>query len=447
MQSRAPTLPEEERGAFAGALPGTLLAAGYGLGIALLPLLAGPGKYFTDDMESQFVPALYAIGATLRAEGAVPLFTAQTWFGGSLAAEFQYGLFNPVLLLAYALLPGFATLTGAAAFLGAVFTALLSAGGFLLARALRIAPPLCHAAGFAIASNGFLYYWLATSWLPAFTSVAFMLWAMAFLVGAHRGAGGFLATGAGVYLTVTAGWPQTVLVLGLFVACHCAALALTGRWRDAAWPALAAALGVGAAAVALLPLFGMAEVAQRLSGVVAGGAMVPDLGDVLAVSQPFHFGYLMHFDGYSALPAPMFHAAWFVLPVACLLAWGRVPWRDPTLRTLLAFTALTLLATQGPSQFGPLRWPVRFLPYFQVGLVLLTLLMVARAGFAPLDAVRRRLLAGAVLVSTLLAWQSVPSPFFVALLSGLLLGLATAALLAVCATWWRSAASSPRGSA
>src|SRR5437762_4682237 len=70
---------------------------------ALIPCLFNDRPYFQDDAELYSMPTYVAIGNALW-RGEFPLLTLQTYLGGNLAAESQFGLFNPVSLLTYLLL-------------------------------------------------------------------------------------------------------------------------------------------------------------------------------------------------------------------------------------------------------------------------------------------------------------------------------------------------------
>ncbi len=378
--------------------------------LAAVPLWHDAGTYFRDDMEAQFAPTLAAIGRALRADGAIPLLTTQLWVGGNLAGEYQYGLFNPVLLGLFAVLPAVPDQAAAMAFLVVCLSAVLGGGAFVLARALGLAVPLAHAAAVAIAGNAMLTYWFGASWFPAYAATGFMLWAMAGLLYAHRGRLPFLGAALGVWLTATAGFSHGVIVLGIFTAIRLLVLWREYGWRPVLDVAMAAALGVGAAAVAILPLVGMSALASRDTAIGNNSFLLPNLRDVLTLSSPLHMSIFAFMPGRSPfVPAPIFHAAWFVLPLAMLIDWRRLDWRDGHLTTVLAFGLAMLIGTQGPSHLGWMRFPIKFLPYFQIATVLAALLVLQHAGFAQPSRVRRLALCAAMALSALSSIQSAPS--------------------------------------
>jgi len=387
-----------------------VLAAVVGAVLMALPLLHDPAAYFRDDMETYFVPTLVAVGRTIWATGEVPLLTLHTWLGGNLAGEFQYGLFNPILLLLYACLPVFATQDAAAAFLVIALGAVLASGAFALGRALRLDVPLAHTLAAAIAGNGFLCLWFAASWFPGFSSSAFMVWAMAFLILAPRRPGAFVAAASAVFLMATSGWPHAVIALGVFTAVWIVIQLRDAKWREAVDIGGAALLGLGAAAVAIGPFLGVIAMADRAAVVGNNGLLVANLRDVLSLSNPLHFGVFQLFGSRAQLViAPLFYVAWFILPLAAFIDWAKIRWAEPRIATWAILAGLMLIATQGPSQALWMRYPIKFLPYFHIAILVLALLILQHAGLAAVTRRRRGVLLLILAAMVLSALQSFPA--------------------------------------
>jgi hypothetical protein len=385
-----------------------LIAGLLGALLAAAPLLQNPSAYYLDDMQVQYMPTFYSIGNTLRESGTIPFLTTHSWYGGNLIGEFQYALFNPIALALFAVLPSFHTLSGGAAFLAVVFQAILSSGSLLLARNLGISRSLSFVAAVAIATNNFVFYWYASSWFPGLVSMACMVWSMAFLLRASTSAASFLGAGLATACTATAGWPHSLLTLGVFTANLVVLRALQGDSKGAHAPGLAAALGTMAAVVAIVPVFAMSPVATRVSGIYNNGFLTPDLGDILSFVNPLHRGRMLGYQGYKVDVTPFFYAAWFVLPLLCALDWQRVDWRSEPLRVVLAFSVANLALAHGPTQLGPLRYPFRFLPGFQIGVVLTCLVLSAQAGLVHPTIRRTGATAAALCVVAFQSWQTQP---------------------------------------
>lgn len=388
-----------------------VLAAFGGALLAAVPLLYDSRAYYRDDMQSQYMPTFYAIGHTLLTTGTVPNITTLDWYGGNLAGEYQYGLFNPVCLSLFRLLPAFSTLQAGAAFLAVVYTAILAAGAFLLATNLGSTRALAHVAAIVLSTNQFVFYWYSSVWFPGLVSTAFMTVAMALLLRARASPGAFAGAGLFVALTVSAGWPHSVILLALFVVILAGVEIARRDYRAAAAPAAAALLGALASSVALAPLIAAKSVAVRPYGVFNDGFLTPGLGDLLSVADPLHFGRISAFFGYKSYTTPFYYAAWFLPSLACVLDFRAVDWRARGLRVASGFAVLTAFLCRGPEQIGPVRWPIRFLPAFQMSLVLAFIVAMAQAGLAPLTR-RRAIVLGIVqapMVAT--AWQVNPLSF------------------------------------
>src|SRR5947209_3497409 len=125
--------------------------------LAAVPLAFHAHPYFRDDMQAEYMPTYYVIGQSLL-RGELPLFTLHSWIGGNLAGEFQYDLFNPVMLGLFAALPLFDKLIPASAFLSMVLLAIFGSGIFAFARALQIRRDLCYVGAVAGSTNNFVFY-------------------------------------------------------------------------------------------------------------------------------------------------------------------------------------------------------------------------------------------------------------------------------------------------
>ncbi|MDQ3664669.1 MAG: hypothetical protein M3353_08445, partial [Actinomycetota bacterium] len=130
---------------------------------ACLPLAVTRDFYFWDDTEIGGFGLWFHLGELLRA-GEWPVLQPSMWMGGNIAAEAQWGLWNPMLLavgLAASAAGNALTFTTALKLLFVIVAAL---GVFLLARSYGVRPPLACAAGVAVPLNGFTLYMDAPDW-------------------------------------------------------------------------------------------------------------------------------------------------------------------------------------------------------------------------------------------------------------------------------------------
>ena len=374
--------------------------------VVTFPYLLNAYAYYRDDMQAQFAPMYSAIGVALR-HGVWPDLTLQVNNGGAMLSEYEYALLNPFCLLNDVLASFFDTLPKAA-FASALYDyGVMGAGTYWLARALGARRDHAVLAAIAFASNGFVYYWYATSWRPAMTGTAWLCVGLASLVQARRGPWSFVFAALGAFGVLTAGWPQAVVAYGVVALVLTLGAARARDWKGATAFGLAAAIGGLASLDALLPLLAMGSAAGRTNSVFNYGLLQPNFYSVLSVSSPFQFGRFEGFKGPEPVMAPIFFAGWHILPLAAFLDWEKVK-KDRTLTAVLGLSIACALATQGPQQLSFLRWPFRFLPYFHLGLIVAFSRAASLAGF--IDSPRRRLAAASLIgLGFLSAFQLTPA--------------------------------------
>ena len=397
--------------------------------LGIIPEFINPGFYFIDDMQHEFMPVFYNIGRTLHT-GSFPILSLSNWLGGNYFAEYQYALINPVSLALYYVLPFFSSLAVAAAFLAAFFQGLLFCGAFYLARAYGIERAGAYLAALVITTNNFIAYWYATSWFPALVSIAWLLCAWAALIHVSHSRKHWLCTIFLCYLTMTSGWPQTTLLLGLI-----SILIFFQKWRenrlnDAIRVVIALSAATLLSSPCLIALLSVGEIAARSVNSVNSNLWVPSLQDILNFSFPLHLGYIKGFNGYQLMATPYMYCAWFILPLLPFIKWGRQIWLSSANATLLALGFFLLLACLGPEQIGPVRWPFRFLPYLHIVITVLILKNISNGGLFRVNRIRLILSTGLVALSLLLSWQRIPlqsfdSPVFILAIEGVIVTFLT----------------------
>lgn len=388
-----------------GELPGTVLAALLAVALAALPFLLRHRAYYYDDMQSQYVPLLVAMGKSLSV-GFWPSLTLQVSLGGALAGEYQYALYNPVELLKMLTAAQFHDLEAAAAFLAIADYAVLGGATYLIARRFGANHAFALLASTAFTCNNFIFYWYASSWRPGLSSMGYLLFACAFLMKAHKSRAAFAATVAASYLTMTAGWPQAILALGLFLLFPLHADWSAGRRRDAAARVLALACAGLLALPAVLPLLAMGSHAAREGGTFNDGMFQPNLYSLLALSSPFQFPQFSGFAGYVTSSVPQYFAAWYVVPLLAYVDFDKAR-RMPSIKALLIGAAIALIITQGPQQLSVLRFPFRFIPYFHL-IVLVTFSVLATRARAPVTEGRTSVAIALICFQAIVALQMQP---------------------------------------
>jgi hypothetical protein len=372
-----------------------------------------PSFFFHDDIQHQYLPIYRAIGQGLW-EGRLVLDVASTWFGGDVLGEYQYAVFNPLALATYAALPLFEDMWLAAAWVMGVWYAFLLTGTYLLLRPRAGHWPALLAVAIT-GTNPLLAYWFASAWAPGLLSLAWFPWLLMGLWGGlwsrDPGPRGPLLVALGAFGIATAGWPHGLLVLALVLASllpwHARDARSLGRLLRAAW--LPATAGVLLAAAAWLPLVTAMGSVGRPSVLANNNELVAPLTAVLNAGFPSHVEQMMFIWHERRFAAPYFYVS------ALLLAWPlwmtRERWRellrDAPTGALLLTVAVLVVASQGPSHVGTLRWPFRFLMYASLFVPVLMAIALGRGFLAPTSG---RILGSLALAggAALLAWQRAP---------------------------------------
>jgi hypothetical protein len=329
-----------------------------------------PRFFWNDDYQMMFLPAFEEVNRAWRA-GEWPLLTQSSWVCGNLAGEYQYGTFslfiNGCILAIWNLgLP----LAGKAAAFAIVHEFVLATGAFTLARSRGITPPLATLVALTAALNGWIICWGATNWIAGLTSFAWLPWAWWALehAAAPRWQGRWIAAAAFfLYLSLTAGWPFTTLMLLLLTAWIAARrFATGGRWRPLL--PLAAAWSLGGL-MALPALWMLVEYVQGSERTGDGTGLnwtwtVPLLSwpALLAPTAPTVWKSF-----YADMPHLPLELANGMAPVVMLAA-GLALAPRPSRRDwpwLLGLLGLVAVISSLPSA-GVFRWSFRWLPLFHL---------------------------------------------------------------------------------
>lgn len=343
---------------------------------ALVPLIFNPRFYFYDDTAAGAYGIWYEIGTKLRG-GQWPLFSDTGWAAGNYAAEGQWGLWNPAVMLVGLLASVASNAVVFTTIFKIVLLAILASGTYLVARRLGSNPQWAAVAGVAVPLAGFTVYMDAASWVTGLMVFSLLPWAW---WGLHRSvfsrrnpAPALIAS----YLLITIGYVHGTLMLALLIVSVLIQCAVARQWKLLL---RTFAFGVIAAMIALtvyLPGVLTASVTVRSIGVQNTGFLGIDLtglaSSAIGSSLPQVAGWWGTFS-----PVPLLYIAWF-LPLLALVSLVALKRIMPQLVSLIAFGVVSLALTLAPSDLGPLRFPVRLVPYVALVVVLFVAVVLSRA--------------------------------------------------------------------
>ena len=349
----------------------------------IIPELCAPGFYYWDDNMHLFLPTMYEIGASLRS-GHMPWITDRTWFGGNLVGEGQFALFNPVSLALYAVISLFDNAAHASLLFAGFYLCLTSAGVYLLARSLDVSEKMSVVAATAFCCTNQISYWYAAGWWNALVADAWLVLAIAFWVRYLRKNEGYFAATLCGALSMLSGWPHGWIALQTTVV-----LIAVAAWRsndkDKAWRiAIGGVLSLIAALPGIVPTAIYVFKSHRTSAILS-------YGDMIGTIEALTMGFLPSLRSvtqrlYGWVPElPQYYSVWFAVPTLLLMS---RKWRScisPQRRfLLLAPLVVFALLSLSPQWFLFLRWSVRFLPYFNLFLILGAVVLIDR-DFPPGD--------------------------------------------------------------
>lgn len=391
---------------------------GVALILALIPLRWHPRLYFQDDTENGAYGVWFHLGQSL-ASGNLPILNPSVWASGNYTAEGQWGTWNPLTMLVGLIVYSAPDAVVVSSIIKITFLVVAAAGCHLLARSYGVPPALAFVVGIAVPLNGFTMFFDAPSWVTgemAWALLPFFWLELRSLLSGRRNPIWAFVFG---YLIVTIGYVAGTVAVGFVLLAVGIDCLLRRRWLNATKIAAVGVALVLVAVVVFLPGVLSAAVTNR-SGMVINNDehMGVDLSGLVSstIATAFPLMPSWWWSGYSA-PAPAVYVAWF-LPLVAFLSWRRVRTLLPEIRDLLLFAALALLFVLLPTTIGPLRYPVRFMPYLALVAVLLCVVLFARTR-AKLPSKLALLGAlGSIGFGMYGAWAQVPDRFLQVLVAG-----------------------------
>ncbi|HYI51838.1 MAG TPA: hypothetical protein VEX42_09710 [Microbacterium sp.] len=373
---------------------------------AIVPLVFNRLHYFVDDTVNGAFGQWFHLGSSLR-EGRLPLLEPSVWSSGNLAAEGQWGFFNPLIIL-ISVLASFAANA-------AVFTTIVkivaivigSLGAYVLAREFGARPVFAFAVGSLAPFSGFTTYFDAPSWVTGLFAWSLLTWAWAFVARLARGASGPIPAFVAGYLLISIGYVHGTIALALIIGLTATVRAIRREWR-ALWRVLLVGVPLGLIAVAVhITSLLTAPVTNRggssifmdqyMTVDLSGAAMSP-----IATALPQVAAWW--WSGLTA-PVPLAYICW-ALPLVAIVRWRMLLRVNPRLVDVLVGLGVFATFLMLPTVIGPLRYPTRMLPYVALCAILLLAVGLDRARRVSRS---RIILAFALLAASFfLTWAQVP---------------------------------------
>ena len=359
--------------------------------------------FYWDDVQQTFAPVFYMIGEELRL-GNWPAVTTLLWQGGFLVGEGLYQLFNPIALAIFFFLPYIDEIAFGMALHATIWLMIAASGVYLLALRLGSTPRWALIAGVAYAASPYLVYWLAASWINGAIAYAALPWLLFLLGGQGPSAAAAVGIAFTTFVIAVAGWIHAIFAVLLYGTARIFLPSKDVPMRQRVTFAAALAAGALLAAPQLLTTLTAVDISMRPSNISNSGTHVADLQGIVTAFWPAYVYPMRWFS--SEWGPPVYYAAWFLLPAA-LIAFREKLTSIKNAAWLVGPAFALLLASLGPEQLGPSRYPMRLLPAAWCALipVAATIMSNYRAS-EPSSLIRWT--AALLLWAALLSWQAHP---------------------------------------
>lgn len=340
------------------------------VGLSVLPLLFNHNYYYIDDSAGGSFGQWYELGRQLLS-GHWPMLNPAAWMAGNYLVDGQWGLYNPLIWV----IAVFSTITPSAAgfttIVKILFLLITATGVYALVRSYNTRPAYGLLAGLSVAFAGWTFHMDAGTWvtnLEVFSYFPWVFWGLRHWAFSARRAGlTFLA----IYLLITTGYVQgaVALIIG-FVSILLECIAYRPARRFVIRVLL---MGLAAALITItvfLPGLASVGVTTRSGGISNNDFLTANLNGLAVGSVPNARPQVNGYWSGNYVAVPITYMAWF-LPALALVQWRRVKNSIPVLRGMAIFGTLMLLLTTSPSSVGPLRYPIRNLPWLTLAVIVM----------------------------------------------------------------------------
>ncbi|MHA7086444.1 hypothetical protein [Leuconostoc lactis] len=398
---------------------------------SLIPLFFFHRFYFLDDTQRGAIGQWYEVGKLVM-QGQLPIFNVAAQGSGNYLAEGQWGTFSPLVWLISVVVYYSSNFLIFASIFKIVLLNILGVGSFLLARSMAVQKPYAIIYGIVTPFVGFTIFAGASSWVTDLMVSAFFPWfwwvLRRFL---NKNTGPVLVFVVG-YSIITVGYVfGTIMLITIMLGAFIAAIVMKN------WAQLRRIifLGISLAATTIavyLPGIAISPVTMRSgSGITNDNFFSPNLSDLLFSFSPIGYPELSSWWTTSSVTyMPWMYIGWLAL-LFIFLDYRNVKNTIVNNKTIfiqwLVPTLITFFLLFGPSNIGPLRYPVRMMAYFGQLTLLLLILLLSKVGLK-FSKSRLWILAGITFLGTFLEFSNTPARIESSLATNVIIALSVAAL-------------------
>lgn len=334
--------------------------------------------FFVDDAQNEFLPFMREIGR-IWLSGEVPFILKDTFIGSNTLIDIHRAIFLPqniILSILSVKINNMLYIANLSALINMViisFSSIKLAGvlginryyGYIMAILFNISPV-------------FLYFYLPSWWNGAIGHAWFIAsFASLFLLRKEVSVYSLLINAISVISLMLSGWPHAVVAYAVICFILCAEKLYNREYRF-----LVGFIVLNLSIVLIVvPNYSEYVISSSLidRNPVFGNFqnfLAVNLNQLVISFNPVYHSFMNTFGGYRLTKIPFGYSSIYVLFVFCIVDYKKLFNNRDKVFLSLSILGLFLLS-QTPSAFGPLRWPLRFVPFFSIVIIVFSVLLIS----------------------------------------------------------------------
>jgi hypothetical protein len=327
--------------------------------------------FIQDDSGVSGYPLLKFVGQELLA-GNDPFFIPEIWTSGNIWAEAQFGLFNPISYLFFALAAIVDSILINAVIWKFFYTLMLAWGAYRLFRAHQIEQNLAMLLALTLPISGYILYFDMAAWGIELLGFAWLFHFWASLENHLNGKATGLQLLIPAWLLVSSGYPYALFPLVYLIPWFIYREFKKIKRVSLSSFFLYASLGLLAIATYLPSLLSSSVNSRGDGGFINSGSWSISIGrNLFGLASPTLFPDLQTNGPPNFTNAPVFYLSIIFVALLPFLYVAQSRFKSTEFVVIAMPLVMTSVAMSLPSNFWMFRWPFRFLPVFAVCILLL----------------------------------------------------------------------------
>lgn len=333
--------------------------------------------FFVDDAQNEFLPFMREIGK-IWLSGEVPFILKDTFIGSNTLIDIHRAIFLPQNILLSILSTKIDSMFYISNISALINMTLISFSAMKLSDILRLKKYYGYIMGILFnISPVFLYFYIPSWWNGAIGHAWFIASLTSLLlIRNHFSAHTSIVNVICVISLMLSGWPHSVVAY----AAACFILCIEKLYkREFAFLAKFILLNIS---VIMMIIPNYSEYMYS-SSLIERNTVFGNFQNFLSINfnqlimsfNPVYHSFMNTFGGYRLTKIPFGYSSIYILFLFCFVDYKK--FFNNNDKIFLGFIILGLfLLSQTPSAFGPLRWPLRFVPFLSIAIIIFCIMVI-----------------------------------------------------------------------